>query len=389
MLHALLERDIVPDVIVGTLGRRVQRLGHRAIAEPRAASSGSWRPGSRSGARRCSRAGGCRGRGTCSPATTTSSPTRACATLLEQGDTPPRSRSSWCRCGWWPCDLDTGEEVVFARGPLEPALLASAALPGLFPPIRHDGRTLVDGAVVDTVPLWHALAGPGRPDLRDERRRRAHAPPAAVARSTSPIRAFAISRKQRFELELRSVPESVEVVRAARAGRRPRGLRLLRPPEAHRRGAPPGRAGARRRRASRQAPAPPLRRPWWRRYAGRADSADSVSLHDPARSTLPATGMGSEHEAGVAGPVDEHVPGSDAEHERHRRRSPRSTAPSRGADAAARAGAARRPPRQPAKVTTSDPQVRRSERRRWPRRRSRRTRTRAPRSRPRTPPASR
>ena len=27
-------------------------------------------------------------------------------------------------------------------------------------PIRHDGRTLVDGAVVDTVPLWHALAGP-------------------------------------------------------------------------------------------------------------------------------------------------------------------------------------------------------------------------------------
>ena len=58
------------------------------------------------------------------------------------------------------CDLDTGEEVVFAAGPLEPALLASTALPGLFPPIRYDGRVLVDGAVVDTVPLSHALAGP-------------------------------------------------------------------------------------------------------------------------------------------------------------------------------------------------------------------------------------
>ena len=57
-------------------------------------------------------------------------------------------------------DLDTGDEVVFARGPLQPALLASAALPGSIPPIRHDGRTLVDGAVVDTVPLWHTWPGP-------------------------------------------------------------------------------------------------------------------------------------------------------------------------------------------------------------------------------------
>ena len=56
-------------------------------------------------------------------------------------------------------DLDTGEEVVFARGPLKPALLASTALPGCSrrPPRRPP---LVDGAVVDNVPLWHALAGP-------------------------------------------------------------------------------------------------------------------------------------------------------------------------------------------------------------------------------------
>ena len=57
-------------------------------------------------------------------------------------------------------DLDTGDEVVFARGPLKPALLASAALPGVFPIVEHDGRRLVDGGVVNSVPLWHALAGP-------------------------------------------------------------------------------------------------------------------------------------------------------------------------------------------------------------------------------------
>ena len=108
------------------------------------------------------------------------------------------------------CDLDTGEEVVFASGPLEPALLASTALPGLFPPIRHDGRVLVDGAVVDTVPLSHALAGPVDRvyvlNIAGELHRSLRSP-IDVA-----IRAFAISRKQRFELELRSVPESVDVV---------------------------------------------------------------------------------------------------------------------------------------------------------------------------------
>src|SRR4029450_8179226 len=55
------------------------------------------------------------------------------------------------------CHLDTGEEVVLARGPLKPALLASAALPGVFPIVEHDGRRLVDGGVVDNVPLSHAL----------------------------------------------------------------------------------------------------------------------------------------------------------------------------------------------------------------------------------------
>jgi NTE family protein len=107
-------------------------------------------------------------------------------------------------------DLESGEEVVFARGPLVPALLASAALPGLFPPARHDGRILVDGAVVDTVPLWHALAGPVDRvyvlNITSELMRRPLRSPIDVA-----IRAFTISRKQRFEAELRGVPAGIDV----------------------------------------------------------------------------------------------------------------------------------------------------------------------------------
>jgi NTE family protein len=108
------------------------------------------------------------------------------------------------------CDLDSGEEVVFAGGPLIPALLATAALPGLFPPVRHDGRRLVDGAVVDTVPLWHALAGPVDRiyvlTITGELMHRPLRSPIDVA-----LRAFTISRKQRFELELRNVPAGIDV----------------------------------------------------------------------------------------------------------------------------------------------------------------------------------
>src|SRR5438067_1890992 len=57
-------------------------------------------------------------------------------------------------------DLATGEEAVFAAGPLKPALLASCTLPGLYAPVEHDGRLLIDGGVVNNVPVSHALAGP-------------------------------------------------------------------------------------------------------------------------------------------------------------------------------------------------------------------------------------
>jgi NTE family protein len=109
------------------------------------------------------------------------------------------------------CDLATGEEVVLASGALKPALLASAALPGSFPPVLHDHRTLVDGGVVDNVPLSHALAGPvDRIYVLNVSGGVADAPvrnPLDVV-----LRAFAIARNQRFERELTNATPSVEIV---------------------------------------------------------------------------------------------------------------------------------------------------------------------------------
>ncbi len=50
-------------------------------------------------------------------------------------------------------DLGTGREIWLGRGPLIEAIRASFALPGLFAPVCRDGRWLVDGALVNPVPI--------------------------------------------------------------------------------------------------------------------------------------------------------------------------------------------------------------------------------------------
>ena len=44
------------------------------------------------------------------------------------------------------------EMVVFDSGPLVPPIMASAALPGVFPPVEFEDRLLVDGGMVNPVP---------------------------------------------------------------------------------------------------------------------------------------------------------------------------------------------------------------------------------------------
>lgn len=50
-------------------------------------------------------------------------------------------------------DLMSGHEVWIRDGSLIDALRASFALPGVFPPVRRDDRWLVDGALVNPVPV--------------------------------------------------------------------------------------------------------------------------------------------------------------------------------------------------------------------------------------------
>ncbi|HCY86212.1 MAG TPA: patatin [Desulfobacteraceae bacterium] len=51
------------------------------------------------------------------------------------------------------CDMHSGDPVVLDTGDLLKALRASMSYPGVFAPVFHKGRWLIDGGVVDPVPV--------------------------------------------------------------------------------------------------------------------------------------------------------------------------------------------------------------------------------------------
>jgi NTE family protein len=55
------------------------------------------------------------------------------------------------------CDVLTGRELRLSSGPLLDAVMASAAIPGIFPPVDWDGRLVIDGGVVNNTPITQAL----------------------------------------------------------------------------------------------------------------------------------------------------------------------------------------------------------------------------------------
>jgi NTE family protein len=55
-------------------------------------------------------------------------------------------------------EVTSGKEVALSRGDAVDAVVASAALPGVYPPVTIDGRMLIDGGVVNNTPISNAIA---------------------------------------------------------------------------------------------------------------------------------------------------------------------------------------------------------------------------------------
>jgi len=109
-------------------------------------------------------------------------------------------------------DLEAAKEVWFSEGPLVDAILASAALPAVLPPVEIDGVRYLDGAIVNDVPVTRAVElgattiyvlHTGTFDRpRPEPRR-----PFDMA-----LHAYWIARRARFQRDLALIPPDVEVV---------------------------------------------------------------------------------------------------------------------------------------------------------------------------------
>ena len=107
--------------------------------------------------------------------------------------------------------IERAAEHWFTEGPLVEALLASAAIPALFPPVRIGDEHFYDGGLVDSVPLSRALRLGAKTVYVLQ-----------VGRLESPLRpprrlheaaliSFEIARRHRFSTLLDDLPPGVEV----------------------------------------------------------------------------------------------------------------------------------------------------------------------------------
>ena len=108
--------------------------------------------------------------------------------------------------------LTDGGERWFTYGPAVEAVLASSAIPAIFPPVEVDGERFIDGSVVNDVPLRRAIDGGATRIVV-----LLCAPPAFTPGSPrrpveAMLNALLISIHARFARDLAQLPAGVEVI---------------------------------------------------------------------------------------------------------------------------------------------------------------------------------
>ena len=108
--------------------------------------------------------------------------------------------------------LATGDERWFSSGPMVAPILASAALPAVYPPVDIDGELHVDGAVVNNVPISRAV------ELGATRIFVCHVGNFARPRTMPKrpidvlLQSFSIARNHRFQSEVAQAWPGIELV---------------------------------------------------------------------------------------------------------------------------------------------------------------------------------
>src|SRR5260370_25255446 len=111
-------------------------------------------------------------------------------------------------------DLLAGTEVRLSDGPAIDAVLAAAAIPGVLPPVRGRGRLLADGGIAGNTPIWHAVALGARriyvlPTANPGDRGLPRPPRAAVAAA---VHAVTLLTNARLHADLARYAQSAELI---------------------------------------------------------------------------------------------------------------------------------------------------------------------------------
>jgi NTE family protein len=210
MLHALLERDVRPDLLVGTSVGALH--GAMVAADPSVESvqklEGAWGELAKLGVL---------GRSWFTD-----------ATILMRTRTHLRSNEPLRRLAQRLLPAKTFEELEvpfqcvaaciertaehwFSSGPLVDAILASAAVPGVLPPVQIGGEHFIDGGIVNSIPIDRAVAL-GANEIFVLHVGRIDQPLSAPRRLRDvAMVTFEVARRNRFVRELEAVPDGVTV----------------------------------------------------------------------------------------------------------------------------------------------------------------------------------
>ena len=210
MLRALLERAIVPDLVVGT---SVGAINGAAVAtEPSVAMAerlaGTWSDIERSDVF----AGSLLKRlGTLARTGTHLHGNEALRATLTEALPIALIEDLPVRFECVAASIEAAAEHWFTDGPVVDAVLASAAVPGILPPVEIGGEHFMDGGIVNSIPVDRAVSlGATRIFVMHVGR---------IDRPLQPPRwpwevalvAFEIARRHRFLGDLASLPGTVEV----------------------------------------------------------------------------------------------------------------------------------------------------------------------------------
>jgi NTE family protein len=107
--------------------------------------------------------------------------------------------------------IERAAEHWFDRGPLADVVLASCAVPGILPPVPIDGEHFIDGGIVNSIPVGRAVALGARKIyvLQVGRLEQSLTPPRWPWEVG--LVAFEVARRHRFAHDLHNLPDGIEL----------------------------------------------------------------------------------------------------------------------------------------------------------------------------------